>query len=428
MHGELHMDAFALPHDARSAGLSQAAERWGRIAYGAGLAFVANLYASPAFYWPEIFEPARLGVVTSAVCAFAVLMRRLTSGERLRLGGPPAALLLAYLFMHPLSFTWTISQPRTLEAVVDMAKMLVVYVALLNALDTPGRLRAALLVGALATLAPSLGGIQRWLNDDSLIDGYRTAWRGNYADPNRLAMGLVLFLPAAMLLVAGTRRPWLKGLLLFSAAASVTAIILTHSRSGTIAMAAAVALALLRGRAKGRGLVLAGAALMAVVALAPQSFWMRQSSIADYEEDASFAGRERAYAMLQVIFHERPLTGVGAGGFLDAWTRFAPLSAGGQHLIAHNIFMEILGELGLLAFLLFAAFCAWLLWRLWRAGAAHSGVEARAVFAGLVGYLICELVNGYSRSFNLYTAFALAVAVLVHTRRREQLLAESAAG
>ena len=428
MHGELHMDGFAIPPDARSAGLSQAAERWGRLAYGAALAFVANLYASPAFYWPEIFEPLRLGVVTSAVCAFAVIMRRITSGERLRLGGLPVALLLAYLLMHPLSFTWTISLPRTVEAVVDMGKMLVVYVALLNAFDTPGRLRAALVVGALATLAPSLGGIERWLNDDRLIDGYRTAWRGNYADPNRLAMGLVLFLPAALLLVPGAKRPWLKALLLLSAAASVTAIILTHSRSGTIAMAAAVGLALLRGRAKGRGLVLAGAALMAVVALAPQSFWMRQSSIASYEEDASFAGRERAYAMLRVIFDERPLTGVGAGGFLDAWTRYAPLSAGGQRLIAHNIFMEILGELGLLAFLLFAAFCAWLLWRLWQAGASHVGVEARAVFAGLVGYLVCELVNGYSRSFNLYTAFALAVAVVAHTRRREQLLAEAGGG
>ena len=428
MHGELHMDVFALPADARSAGLSQATERWGRLAYGAALAFVANLYASPAFYWPEIFEPARLGVVTSAACAFAVLMRRVTSGERLRLGGPPAALLFAYLLMHPLSFTWTISQPRTMDAVVDVAKMLVVYLALLNAFDTPGRLRAALLVGAIATLAPSLGGIQRWLNDDRLIDGYRTAWRGNYADPNRLAMGLVLFLPASLLLVVGTKRPWLKGLLLFSGAANVTAIILTHSRSGTIAMAAAVALALLRGRAKGRGLVLAGAALMAVVALAPQSFWMRQSSIADYAEDASFAGRERAYALLRVIFDERPLTGVGAGGFLEAWERFAPLSAGGAPLIAHNIFMETLGELGLVALLLFGAFCSWLLWRLWLAGAAHGGVEARAVFAGLMGYLICELVNGYSRSFNLYTAFAIAVAVVAHTRRREQLRAEAAAG
>jgi putative inorganic carbon (HCO3(-)) transporter len=330
--------------------------------------------------------------------------------------------------MFPLSLAWTISPPRTWEAITDIGKLLVVYVAILNALDTPGRVRAFLVVGALATLAPSLGGIQRWLNDENLVEGYRTAWRGNYADPNRLAMGIVLFLPASILLAAKVKRRWLQALLLFSAAASVTAIVLTYSRSGTVAMAAALLLTFLRGHGKGKGLVLAGLALIAVVALAPRSFWMRQSTIAEYEEDASFQGRERAYAMLQVIFDERPFTGVGAGAFLEAWSRYAPLKAGGQHLIAHNIFMEILGELGIGALALFGVYCGWLLWRLWRAGGTPAGAEARALFAGLAGYLVCEFVNGYSRSFNLYAAFGVAVAVVVHTRQRLRLEAEDVAG
>ncbi|HEX9291829.1 MAG TPA: O-antigen ligase family protein [Anaeromyxobacteraceae bacterium] len=429
MQGELHLGAFAPPADARGAGLSQAADRWGRLASAAALAFIANLYASPAFYWPEVFERARLGVVTSALCAFAVLMRRVTSGERLRLGGRPAAFLLAYAAIVPLSLTWTISPPRTIDAVYDMGKLLVVYLALLNALDTPGRLRRFLVVGALATLAPSLGAIQRWIDGDNLVEGYRTAWRGNYADPNRLAMGLVLMLPIALGMAGSVRRPWLKALLGFAAAANVAAIVLTHSRSGTVALAVALGLTLARGRRKGRGLALAAAALVALVALAPQSFWTRSSSIADYEEDASFAGREHAYEMLKVIVAERPLTGVGAGAFLDAWERFAPLSAGGQHLIAHNIFMEILGEMGALALTLFAIFCVWLSLRVWQAGRdAAGGVEARAVLAGLVGYLVCELVNGYSRSFNLYAAFAVAVAVVAQARLRARLTDEGAAG
>jgi len=429
MQGELHLGAFAPPADARGAGLSQAADRWGRLASAAALAFIANLYASPAFYWPEVFERARLGVVTSALCAFAVLMRRVTSGERLRLGGRPAAFLLAYAAIVPLSLTWTISLPRTTDAIYDMGKLLVVYVALLNALDTPGRLRRFLVVGALATLAPSLGGIQRWIDGDNLVEGYRTAWRGNYADPNRLAMGLVLMLPIALGMAGSVRRRWLKALLAFAAAANVAAIVLTHSRSGTVALAVALGLTLARGRRKGRGLVLAAAALVALVALAPQSFWTRSSSIADYEEDASFAGREHAYEMLKVIVAERPFTGVGAGAFLDAWERFAPLSAGGQHLIAHNIFMEILGEMGVLALALFGVFCVWLSLRVWQAGReAAGGVEARAVLAGLVGYLVCELVNGYSRSFNLYAAFAVAVAVVAQARLRARLTAEGASG
>jgi O-antigen ligase len=421
MQGELHFDTFALPASARDAGLSQASERWGRLAYGAACAFIVNLYASPAFYWP-IFEKLRLGVLTSMVCAFAVLMRRITSGERLRLGGGPAGLLFAYVAVAILSFTWTISTPLTTGAVIDVLKLTVLYVALLNALDTPARIRTFLLLGALATFAPSIGGIQRWLQNDNLIDGYRTAWRGNYADPNRLAMGLVLFVPACLDLFRTVKKPWLKLLLAGAAISNVTAIVLTHSRSGTVALAVAAALSLLRGRRKGRGLLLAGALLIGLIALAPQSFWTRSASIADYEEDVSFAGREHAYEMLRVIYAERPFTGVGAGAFIDAWDRFAPLSAGGTHYIAHNIFLETLGELGLVALILFGLYCAWIGVRLWRVGNDPViGVEARTLLAGFAGYIVCELVNGYSRSFNLYTAFALAAAIVLQASRRRAL-------
>jgi O-antigen ligase len=428
MHGELQAIAFAPGRARRDAGLVQASERWGRLAYGAALAFVFQLYASPAFFWPTIFEPMRLGVVSSALCAFAVLMRRVTSGERLRLGGPPAGFLLAYAFTVPLSILWTISPPRTVEAIFDMAKLVVLYVALLNALDTPHRLRTFLIVGALATLAPSTGAVQRWIDGEALIEGFRTAWRGNYADPNRLAMGLVLFLPIGLALAGEVKRSWLKFGLLLATGFNVAAIILTHSRSGTIAMAVALGLVLLRGARKGRGALLAMLAVLAVVTFAPSSFWTRTESITDYEEDASVAGRQRAYELLKVIVDERPLGGVGAGSFLAAWDRYAPLRAGGQHLIAHNIFMEILGEQGIIALALFGAFCVWLSLRLWGAGRTGPGsLEARALLAGLTGYLICELVNGYSRAFNLYVAFAAAVASIAMVRMRARLAKQAEA-
>lgn len=413
---------YPLGVEARAAGLAQASERWRRLAFGAALAFTVNLYATPAFYWPEIFDPLRLGLVTSGLCAAAVLMRRVVSGEPLRLGGPPAGTLFAYAALVPLSWAWTISTPRTTEAVVDFGKLLVVYVALLNALDTPGRLRTFMIVGALATLPPSLGAIERWVTNDQLVEGYRTAWRGNYADPNRLAMGLVLFTPACFGMIAGARRRRLKVALAVAGVANVTAIVLTHSRSGAVALAAALGLLLLRARRRGRSLAFAAVALVAFAALAPTTFWRRSASIATYEEDPSFAGRERAYQLLGAILAERPLGGVGAGGFLAAWDRYAPLSAGGAHLIAHNIFMEILGELGVPALALFGVFCLWLAVRLWRAGRDPAlGLEARALVAGLVGYLVCELVNGYSRSFNLYAAFGAGVAIVVQARARARL-------
>jgi O-antigen ligase len=72
--------------------------------------------------------------------------------------------------------------------------------------------------------------------------------------------------------------------------------------------------------------------------------------------------------VLDGIVAERPLTGVGAGAFLPAWGRYAPLEAGGRRYVAHNVPLEIMGELGIPALVLFSGFVLTLLLRLWRAG------------------------------------------------------------
>lgn len=392
--------------------LERASRRWGGLAHGAALAFVAMLYANPMYWWP-FFERFRLGFVTMAACAAAALGRRVVSGERLQLGGLGSLLLLAYLAFIPLSLSWSIDPPATRVAVVDAVKMAVVFVAVQNALDLPSRLRRFLLVGALASLGPALGGVWVWLNDDRLVEGYRTHWRGLYADPNRLAMSLVAVLPFALYGTFRARGRAARVLFAGVVAAQVAAIVLTHSRSGAIAAVVAALLFLLRGRgAVARGLLAAGVIAAGVAAFAPQSFWVRSRSIAAFEEDASVAGREHAWKVLGNIVEDRPLSGVGAGAFLASWSRYAPLDAGGRRYVAHNILLEIVGDLGLLAFGLFAAFVAWLLRAAWRAGDdALVGWEARAILAGLAGYLVCEMVNGYSLSWFLYVLFACAAAV-----------------
>ncbi len=145
------------------------------------------------------------------------------------------------------------------------------------------------------------------------------------------------------------------------------------------------------------------------------------------EADESVQGRENAWKVLGVVVDERPLTGVGAGAFVQAWGHFAPLEAGARRYIAHNILLEIVGELGVVAFVLFCAFSGWLLLRLWGAGDDPLvGVEARAVFAALAGYLVTEMANGYSLSWFLYFLFACAAAVVRTARARAALAREAA--
>ncbi|WP_242395144.1 O-antigen ligase family protein [Anaeromyxobacter oryzisoli] len=410
---------------AREAALARASGRWRDLAHGAAVAFVALLYSNPMYWWTW-FELLRLGFVSMGIAAAAVIMHRLTSGERIRIGGAGSLALFAYLAFIPLSLAWTLSQPDTAKAAIEGMKMAVVFVAVQNGLDTPARLRRFLLVAALASLGPALGGIWVWVRDDQLVEGFRTHWRGLYGDPNRLAMSLVAVLPFALYGAFTARR--LAPRLLFAgvATAQIAAVVLTHSRSGSVAAALAGLLYLLRGRGVAlRGAVVAGVIALGLAVLAPRTFWVRSATIAAYEEDASVIGRRHAWMVLGRIVEDRPLAGVGAGAFIDAWGPYAPLEAGGHRYVAHNVLLEIIGELGVLAFGLFAAFCGWLLWRTWRAGDdALVGAEARAIFAALAGYLVCEMVNGYSLSWFLYFLFACAAAVSSIARTRAAAAAE----
>jgi putative inorganic carbon (HCO3(-)) transporter len=305
--------------------------------------------------------------------------------------------------------------------------MAVVYAAVQNVVDTRARLRRFLLVGALASLGPALGSIEVWRTGDALVDGFRSHWRGPYADPNRLAMAIVAVLPFSLYGAMTVRRGWLRALFGAVAVAQIAAVVLTHSRSGSIAAGMAVLLFLSRGKGgAARGLAAAVALSAGLALLAPETFWQRSSTLVDLEEDVSVEGRENAWKVLGVIVDEQPLTGVGAGAFIQAWGRFAPLEAGAHRYIAHNVLLEIVGELGIVAFALFSVFCAVVLVRLWFAGSDPLvGLEARAVFAALAGYLVTEMANGYSLSWFLYFLFACAAAVVRMADARAALARES---
>jgi O-antigen ligase len=412
---------------AREAWLERASRRWAGLAHGAALAFVLMLYSNPQFWWPW-FERLRLAFVAAAVCAGAVVVHRIVSGERIRLGGWGAAPLWAYLAFIPASLAWTLSPRDTAFAIGEGWKMAVIYVAVQNVVETRARLRRFLLVAALASLGPALGAIEVWRTEDALVDGFRTHWRGAYADPNRLAMAIIAVLPFALYGAVTGRTPRVRALFYAVAAAQIGAIVLTHSRSGAIAAGVAVLAFMARGRGgAARGAVTALVLAAGLAAFAPGTFWERSSTLADLEGDVSLEGRENAWKVLGVIVDERPLSGVGAGAFIQAWGRYAPLEAGARRYIAHNVLLEIVGELGAIAFLLFCTFAVALLVRLWRVGKDPMvGAEGRAVFAALAGYLVCEMANGYSLSWFLYFLFACAAALLRMSGARAALARETA--
>ena len=140
---------------------------------------------------------------------------------------------------------------------------------------------------------------------------------------------------------------------------------------------------------------------------APKTFWQRTETVASFEEDASAMGRVYAWEVTAGISRDRPLLGVGAGAFRFAWPLYAPFEARRAY-VAHNVFLDVIGELGIVGFLLFLVFVSSAWAGTLKVPPIHEyGWLSRAIGASIAGYLVCALFSGYLLSAHLYVLFGL---------------------
>jgi O-antigen ligase len=386
------------------------AEKVGQLAFFATALFAAQLYLSPAQWFPAL-EPLHHAAILSAVGLTALLVRRVLSNQPLWMGWR-TALLAIYVGAAVLSPTWSIAPQASAVGAVEVAKHFLFFLALVNAIDTPRRVRIALAVYALAAIVPGWGTFNNWIHDEFLVEGFRGRWLGVMADPNHDAMALVGAIPILLFLTTARGHGWalrIAGAL--GAAACIAGIIATHSRGGSIGLAVAVLTFALFSRRKAIAFVVVLVAAASMMLLAPSSFWVRNESTALGAEDLSIEGRLQAWQVAGRAFQERPMLGVGEGAFLEAWSQYAPLDSDrlyGHRYVAHNLILEVLGELGIVGFLGLAGFITVCVWSAWKARNGELGGEARAVLAALIGYMVCQMFAGYSTSWFLYALCGFA--------------------
>jgi O-antigen ligase len=294
------------------------------------------------------------------------------------------------------------------DSAVELLKEFALYVVLINVVSTPGRLRWLLLACMIGGLSPAWGAYQNYRDGTNLVEGFRARWVDVYADPNHLAMAMVFLVPVA--LTALVRGPGLgmRAVGLLSLVASSACIVITHSRGGALGLALALLLWAVREKKKARALTAFALLLVGLAALAPKSFWNRTETVTSFRQDASAMGRVHAWEVAAAINRDRPILGVGAGAFRYAWPLYAPVDARGEAYVAHNVFLEVLGDLGALGFFLFLGFVSSNLAGGFRAGREGEAAPwMRAVYAGAVGYLLCDMSAGYVTSAHFFFIFSL---------------------
>ena len=235
------------------------------------------------------------------------------------------------------------------------------------------------------------------LFDTHSIEG-RVRYRGDLNDPNEVA--LVIAAGGISLLIAFLRRKRSATIRVFAVLAiamCVTAVMMTQSRGGQLAMllVAFVYLARMYG-----WWAFVPAALLATPLML---FGGRDDAAAD----ASTQLRYEAWAAGLDMFHRNPLVGVGAGQFVDH-----------HYLTAHNSFVLTLAEMGFPGLVLFVSMLFISMKSLvvgLRALANVPGAEVARVWGmALLGSFVGSLFSISTLSFAyksvLWIMFALAGA------------------
>jgi len=404
--------AFTPPQPAIT-NIQFAPERSGKMVFSFGLllVFVLLLYTNLPVLFPalEVIRPAQLTAVSVLVfLAIEVVFSR----RGFEFAWPEGWLLIALLAAACLSCVSALWPRLAFESVVDLGKMVLIFFAIVNCVNSQRRVRCLIWVMLIGGLAPALGALRNYAAGH-LIEG-RAAWVGLFANPNELAYSLVVLLPLAACLA--TDLGWFPRLAIAGiATVYLAAIFVTFSRGGLFGMLAVV---FLYARRRRSAVLLTLVALLAVGGLVfAGRYWSRGEGFSNLGGDVSFQQRIATSKAGLAMFVDHPLIGVGLGCSLIAWPLYAPAdlyTKGRGELITHNTFIQPLSETGIAGFLAFVLFLGFGFRHAGKlaGGSADSGFTrlGAGLEAALGGFAACGLSGGYLLSWFPYLLVAISCA------------------
>src|SRR6266853_102172 len=405
---------------------------WG---YTGLLAFTAVLLLRPQDHLAAL-EPLHLAEVFAVIGIGPMILHRLSHplpGFRVNV---ETVALLVFGGVMLATAPFSIWPGGSIDEVINSyLKIVIVFVLMMNVLTTPERLGRLMWLIVLCTGVIAGLSVANYARGINLVEGGRLAGPvgGIFGNPNDLAMNMVSFLPAAIVIALSRRQPaGRRAVAVVIAALMVATIVFTKSRGGALGIVAALAAVALFGRWMRRGIgAITIVAVLVSMPFLPDSFWARMVSIVDEEQDKQFTGsREARQTVMQEgidAFLEHPLTGVGVGQFKN----YNPPERKERWLETHNVLIQVAAEtgfFGLIAFsflIIAAAAAAIATQRRVRYAmnrgddtAGMLGEHVLGISAGLIGWFVCAMFASVAYNWTFYYLLALVVAARELARDR----------
>ena len=359
-----------------------------------------------------------------ALAALGWVARRLAAGEPPFVDSPLTKPLAALLVVAVAGLGVSEEAAVTLRIVLMWTAAFLLVQAIVSEAtpETVGRILLVLAVsgGVVGVLA----GVTSAGQEQELVGmGTEATGRaeGSFGHPNLLAVFLATALAAAGAVAVGG-RPGVRPVAAVAFAAALGGLVLTLSRGGLLAAAAAIAVMLLWRPFRRLAIAAAAVAIVAVLISGGDVLGSSQSvdRVTKRIESVSVAAkgadpRSDLWRGVPEIVRDHPLVGVGAGQFSVAAENYAlrdPLSEYQPFEHGHSIPLTVAAELGLLGLAAFIWLTVALGVVLVRACRRTTGRE-RAYAFGLAAALMAIAVQGlvdYTVRSNVVAMLALTLA------------------
>ena len=318
------------------------------------------------------------------------------------------ALLL--LLLAGLSVVFASDRSVAWKALVEYAKVIVMFVVMVNVLRSGNRLKALLWLVLIASVILSLAAINDYRLGILASNGKRIAGAigGLFENPNDLALHLVTFFPIVIGLAMGSKNPLGRMFYFGTSLILLAGIVVTFSRGGFLGLICVFAALVWKLGKKHRTTIAIATILLVGVflLLAPGAYRKRLGTTEDDSAQARTAELKRSI----YLSVRHPLVGIGLGNFV--------LYSDREHA-THNAYTQVSSEMGLTAAVIYVLFLVAALKRA-RKAADLAAKEKRnkwlyylsiGLEASIIGYMVTSFFASVALLWYIYYIAAYIICV-----------------
>jgi putative inorganic carbon (HCO3(-)) transporter len=375
------------------------------------------LFTAFVFFRPyELFSIPWLAWGTEVLAIFTLAAYFAVQLSEGKLTEQPREVKFALLLLLTalLSVPFAISPGEAWENFVDFLKVILIFVVMVNAVRTEGRLRALLLLAMAVSLMLSYSAFNDFAAGKLNYGGERVKGLvgGMFDNPNDLAIHLVTMAPIALGLAFARRGVLAKVFYVTCTVLFVAGVVVTFSRGGFLGLVAATLVLVWKLGRKNRLVVgaLTAVALSIFIAASPGGYGSRITSMFGGDATGSADARRDIFWRSALVAARYPVFGVGIGNFYYK----------GQHdQVSHNAYTQVAAEMGIAALVFYCLFMVTSLKRLRQVERDSLAGKDRARFyylavglqASIVAYMVTSFFASVAHLWYVYYIVGYAVCL-----------------